>query len=88
MFAAIAAEIVVFACDTEPPSPLLPIRTGTFVFEAPICLASDNATAPCLLSAIWPIACTPVPLSFLSFSGYCLSLSEYMSPSGYDSLSA
>ena len=57
--AAVADELTVFDCVTSPSSPLLPTRTGVFVFDAPLCSASEIASASWSFFASWPIACVP-----------------------------
>ena len=54
-FTAAAFEDAMFACVTEPPSPLLSTRTGAFSFDAPSWNVSPRANASCSFFADWPI---------------------------------
>src|SRR5919106_2733620 len=58
---AVASDDAVFSCVTEPPSPSLRTRTGTFSFDAPSWAVSPTAIASCSFSACWPITCSPEP---------------------------
>src|SRR5262245_17038675 len=44
-FPATACDDTSFDCDTEPPPPSLPTRTGLLLFEAPFWIAADSAPA-------------------------------------------
>src|SRR5918994_1098483 len=46
-----------FVCVTLPSSPLLPIRIGTFTFDAPYWLESASDFAFCSFFDSWPAAC-------------------------------
>ena len=52
-FDADASESTLFDWDTEPSFPGLPTRTGTFVFDAFVCVANDSAAAACWFAAVW-----------------------------------
>src|SRR5918994_36532 len=52
-----AAARDAFVCVTLPPSPLLPIRIGTFTFDAPYWLESASDFAFCSFFDSWPAAC-------------------------------
>ena len=54
-----ASDSTLFVCSTEPLSPWLSTRTGTFVLLAPVCFAAERAAAAWSLFADWPIACVP-----------------------------
>ena len=56
--AEIAAAREAFVCVTSPPPPLLSIRTGAFVFDAPYCVESASDRAPCSLFDSCPAAWT------------------------------
>ena len=45
--AEIAAASDAFVCVTSPPLPLLPIRIGTLMFDAPYCVESASDLAVC-----------------------------------------
>src|SRR3954453_5707881 len=47
-----------FVCATTPPSPGLPIRTDTFVFEGELWVEVADDPAVCWLPADWPAPCT------------------------------
>ena len=60
-FAEAAAAADAFVCVTSPPSPLLPIRIGTFTFDGFTWVESASDLAFCSLSAACPAACPYEP---------------------------
>ena len=61
MLGAVARLSASFDCSVLPEPPRLQMRTGSLLFEAPICVAELSATASWWTSDSWPSACTLSP---------------------------
>src|SRR5919198_1163867 len=59
VFVAVAVDSASFSWLTEPSLPPEPIRTGSFVFDAPTWKAEDAEPASCPIVLDWSIDCTP-----------------------------